>query len=273
MTPTIDYKGNYFRDAVGTWRYRATQVPVPGARDLLLMDRFAPARTRSDEHGFALFERPLALTDPDLAWIREEVPHDERQESFPGKLGVPWSAWEVRACNVVGMQAPELHPQDLLSAEQVAALAGLSTASLMEYVRREVCPPPTVRQVRSVLWAKPIVAAWLATRRAVPMANPQHLVRLDRKTGRTAIQVGKVEHSPWSLVVTTDTKQPRMVNLLDQPLLSDLVDSPFRLETAEPGTRLFERNLEGYEVEIPVSQVLLDWVTSQGAGATPTILP
>lgn len=265
VTPTVDYDNNYSRDPAGTWTYKANGAPVPGARDLLLMDRFAPTRTRRDEHGFALFDRPTALTDPDLSWIRDEVPRDTWQEGLSGKLGVPWPEWERRAHRVVGMQAPELHPQALLSTEHVASLAGLTAGSLMEYVRRGTVPAPTVRQGRSLLWSKPIVMAWLVGRKPKrDLKNPRHLVSIDRATGRTAVQVGKVDSSPWSLVVTVDTMQPLMVNLVDNPLLPGFVESPFRLEANADKTRLFAQNIDGSETEIPVSDVISDWQAQHG---------
>ncbi len=278
-TTQVEYENNYYRDSAGVWRYRVTGAPVPRARDLLLMDRFAPSRTRSDEHGWALFDRPTALTDPDLNWVLEDVPHANRQEAFPGKLGVPWPEWERRAHKVVGMLAPELHPQNLLSADMVARLAGLSTASLMEYVRRGACPGPTVRQTRCLFWTQPIVANWLANRKrrgqvATTMGNPQYMVRIDGATGRTAFQVGKIPSSPWCLVVTTDTNEPMMVDLTEAPLLSEQVDSPFRLVPDKSRTRVLARDGEGHYIDVPrVGEVIAAWVAQHVPGQEPDLVP
>ena len=177
------------------------------------------------------------------------------------------------------MLAPELHPQNLLSIEMVAQLAGLTPESLMEYVRRQACPLPTVRQNRTPLWSEPIINTWLVNRRrrgqsAVVLANPRHPVRLDRVTGRTGIQVGKVVGSPWSLVVTTDTTEPIMVDLSHTPLLAEWIESPFRLDPGRSRTRVFRQCDDGSELEVPcVSEVIADWVTRYGAGDEPELVP
>ena len=259
--------GAYLRDGDGEWRYADSLSRVPGAHDLLLRDRFSPERTLPwGPHGWAFLPRPQALTDPDLRWVPDgQAAGRPRSEAHPGKLGVPWPEWEEHAGTVVGMDAPELHPANLLTVADVGRLAGFTPEVVMDYVRRGSCPGPTVRLNRTPLWSRPVVVQWLARRRrrgSTPYFEwPMHLVR-DPDAGAVAVQAGKVAGSPWSLVVTVEDLEPRIVDLTRWTLLSDILDSPFRLEHDSTGVHLWWLD-DGQRQEIPgVQKLVADWAAA-----------
>jgi hypothetical protein len=88
-----------------------------------------------------------------------------------------------------------------------------------------------------------------------------HLVR-DPDVGAVAVQAGKVAGSPWSLVVTVEGLEPRIVDLTRWTLLSDILDSPFRLEHDSTGVHLWWLD-DGRRQEIPgVQKLVADWAAA-----------
>jgi hypothetical protein len=88
-----------------------------------------------------------------------------------------------------------------------------------------------------------------------------HLVR-DPDAGAVAVQAGKVAGSPWSLVVTVEDLEPRIVDLTHWSLLSDILDSPFRLEHDSTGVHLWWLD-DGRRQEIPgVPKLVADWAAA-----------
>jgi hypothetical protein len=140
----------YERDEFGVWRY-AWGDPVPGARDLTLADLLAIHTSDS--------AATRELGRAELEWLageREDVGEvliQQRGDRSPttGDL-------------VVGMSAPELHVQLMLTVADVAELAHVSKATIDSYRSRGTLPPPQVQRGRTPLWSRPIVARWLVTR-------------------------------------------------------------------------------------------------------------
>ena len=119
-------QGTYHRDDAGIWRY-AWNEPVPGARDLTVADLVPPGG-------------PDARSAADLAPQAREL--------------------------VVGMLAPELDINLMLTVGQVADRAHVSKATIDSYRYRGLLPEPQVTVGRTPLWARPVVERWVARREA-----------------------------------------------------------------------------------------------------------
>lgn len=78
----------------------------------------------------------------------------------PGAVDV----WDEQARMSIGMLAPELHPDALLTINDVAALAGVAAASIVRYRQRGAVPEPQGHIGRSPWWTRPVIDHWLATR-------------------------------------------------------------------------------------------------------------
>lgn len=174
MTERLRYaNGTYERDGTGVWRY-PWGTPVPGARDLTLADLLAihaPDAVATRELGRAELEW-LAGERDDVG----EVLVQQRGRNSPttGDL-------------VVGMSAPELHVQLMLTVADVAELAEVTKATIDSYRSRGTLPPPQVRRGRTPLWSRPIIKHWLENRPGVIAATTRRAA-LDarRSTGTDA---------------------------------------------------------------------------------------
>jgi predicted DNA-binding transcriptional regulator AlpA len=172
---SLFYDGNYLRDGNGSWRYAASGVPVPGARDLTLADEVPALRVpdRSPNPTAVWVPRPRALTHPRMKQLLPVVPGGYGSFQLPHEVsGLPWGTraviilpiefWDEHEHDVVGMAAPELHATSLLTVESAAEATGLTPEGLMEYVRRGTFPQPPLRVGRTPAWPVPIVEHWLA---------------------------------------------------------------------------------------------------------------
>lgn len=140
----------YERDEFGVWRYRWGD-PVPGARDLTLADLLAIhtsdiAATRE-------------LGRAELEWLAGE--RDDIGEVLVQQHG---DRAPTTGDLVVGMAAPELHVQLMLTVADVAELAHVSKATIDSYRSRGTLPEPQVQRGRTPLWSRPVIKRWLATR-------------------------------------------------------------------------------------------------------------
>jgi hypothetical protein len=147
--------GTYRREAGGRWRYPWGD-PVPGAADLTLGDVLALQGTDLDPGDAAM--RPL--TAAERAWIRGE-PVDLTQVVL--RQPSPGARPDVGDL-VLGMLAPELHVDTMLTVADIGELAGVSKATVDSYRYRGSLPPPQTTRGRTPLWARPIVHRWLRTR-------------------------------------------------------------------------------------------------------------
>jgi hypothetical protein len=166
------FDGTYLRGADGVWRYAVTGRPVPGARDLTLSQFFDfPVRGR-----WRLIPRRVAASDPALAWCLEKSRDDVEV------IEVPEKEWMARASAVVGIDAPELQPERLLTITHVAGLAGLAEMSIRRYIvpDRMSMPAPTVYVGATPCWVRPVIEHWLATRPGRGRPDPGRGPEIDR---------------------------------------------------------------------------------------------
>ena len=154
MTEELRFgNGTYRRDPGGVWRYPWGDV-VYGASDLTLADAMG-----RDAAGEADSDPSRPITEHDIRWAMETF------GSSGALVRRPPGGRSPRLRDVVvGMQAPELQVTTLLSAAQLAELAGVSKATLDTYRHRGLLPEPQVVVGRTPLWARPIAARWLAER-------------------------------------------------------------------------------------------------------------
>ncbi len=151
MTERLKYANDtYERDEFGVWRYPWGD-PVPGARDLTLADLLAIHT--SD----AAATRELGRAE--LEWLAGE--RDDIGEVLVQQRG---DRAPTTGDLVVGMSAPELHVQLMLTVADVAELAQVSKATIDSYRSRGVLPEPQVQRGRTPLWSRPIIKHWLVTR-------------------------------------------------------------------------------------------------------------
>jgi predicted DNA-binding transcriptional regulator AlpA len=163
--PTATVPG-YYRDRRGTWRYAITGEAVPGARDLTLRSlyRFPPRA------GTVFVPLLAARTEAELGWCLDfasaglATTRAGPGHGFAVALRVPAGEWDRHADVPFGMSAPEFDPRRLLDSDAVAALAGVTRATVAAYLARQLMPPPVSRVGNSPVWTRPVIRAWLATR-------------------------------------------------------------------------------------------------------------
>lgn len=154
--------GTYYRDGGGTWRYAHDDTAVPAAVDLTISTLYnLPVALRG---GGNYVEVPLRLvqTEPELAWAKTHargIVDDEHP------ILVPAAVWDQRSVEPLGMWAPELHPERLLTIDDVAHLAGVDYRSIQTYIARGSVPMPPLRVGTTPAWPRPVIEHWLATRR------------------------------------------------------------------------------------------------------------
>lgn len=178
MSPTQLFReGVYQREAGGTWRYTATGLVVPGAKDVTLRDRVPAVQVGGPVHGAVWVSRPLALTEPHMQALLSGLdappgsfglPHpvEGLPEDTPSVIILSVGFWNEHAGDVIDIDAPELHPGAVLVIDEAARAVGLTSDSLMEYVRRGTFPQPPVRLGRTPAWPRPVVQQWISQRRA-----------------------------------------------------------------------------------------------------------
>ena len=111
----------------------------------------------------------LARGRDELAWCarvavgeRDVVVGRRAQRVFE----VPRPQWEARCHAPLGLDAPELMPDRLLSLAGIARLAGVSYQTAASYFsRREASFPEAVaRLAGNPVWSEPVVRSWLTSR-------------------------------------------------------------------------------------------------------------
>ena len=165
--------GAFERAPDGTWRATVDGAIVAGAGDLTLADLFQPELGEVDGEPVRLVTRAWASRRPDhpLAWTFEHADLGGR-----GPIPVPAAEWDERSRQVVAMSASVLHPWNLVGTDGVAAILGVSDATVRAYLARRQMPEPLVRIGRTPVWSRHQIEAWHATRRrarpAVHTARP-----------------------------------------------------------------------------------------------------
>lgn len=167
--------GHYERGEDGAWRYTGSQDPVPGAQDMTLSSLYNLPVTRDGAgRAHVIVPASLARNEPDLAWVLDTnvgpaTDHghqrgDTRDPNIPPDgLLVPLGVWEEHD-RVVGLWAPELHPDTLLDVAGVARLLGVSEATVRAYRSRGLLPEPCGHLMGSPWWTRPVITRWQQTR-------------------------------------------------------------------------------------------------------------
>jgi hypothetical protein len=146
--------GTYVRGA-GGWRY-AWGPPVPGAVDLTLADLLTIGADVAGAEAIGAF-RPL--TETERRWLAGDAAAG-REVLVDRRGGRQPSTGDL----VAGMLAPELHVLAMLTLGDVAETARVSKATIDSYRHRGQLPPPQLVIGRTPLWARPVIAHWLAER-------------------------------------------------------------------------------------------------------------
>jgi predicted DNA-binding transcriptional regulator AlpA len=164
--------GTYERDQLGVWRY-SWGDPVPGARDLTLADLLAihasdVAATRE-------------LGRAELEWLA-----GEREDIGEVLLQQHGDRTPTTGDLVVGMAAPELHVQLMLTVADVADLAHVSKATIDSYRSRGTLPEPQVQRGRTPLWSRPVIQRWLTLRPGAAAEAARRAAAEARRVSRAA---------------------------------------------------------------------------------------
>ena len=155
--------GTYRRLPDGAWCY-FWGAAVPGARDLTLGEVLV---TDPGAHVGEIAASFRTLRAAERAWLAGEQ---------TGTAGVavrrrgtlPPHAGDL----ILGLLAPELHVQALMTVADVARVAGVSKATVDSYRYRDELPPPQATSGRTPLWSRPVVRHWLASRGEAGHAGP-----------------------------------------------------------------------------------------------------
>lgn len=161
----FDGNGNYVRDDDGVWRYTGTPVAVPGARDLTVDEAYPAVLVPQGDRRYRRVPRRWVprRTGHALAWILDDP--EVLEVEGGAVLLVPETSWADRAGDVVGMLAPELHPQHLVDLEGAAGAAGVALSTVRAYLARGQMPAPVARVGGSPVWSRPVIDQWLSARR------------------------------------------------------------------------------------------------------------
>jgi predicted DNA-binding transcriptional regulator AlpA len=159
----IDGDGAYVRDDQAVWRDARDGTAIPDACDYTLADLFDPPAATVDSRPVRIVPRAWASRHPEhpLAWVFDHAADIGRRAD----ILVPAAAWDERAPQPVAMDAPELHPHNLVGVDGVADLLGVTPGTVRSYVARGQLPKPIARPGGSPVWPRALIERWLATRR------------------------------------------------------------------------------------------------------------
>ncbi len=146
--------GTYTRRVDG-WYYPWGEQ-VPGATDLTLADLMSIDGDVECAEGLHAF-RPL--TAAERRWLSGDAAAID-QVMVRHRNGRRPNAGDL----IIGMQAPELHALTMMTVSDIAHAAGVSKATIDSYRYRGYLLEPQVVRGRTPLWARPVIARWLATR-------------------------------------------------------------------------------------------------------------
>lgn len=165
--PPLKVPSGYKRDSRGTWRYARGGASVPGARDLGLDDLHAWGRRRGVE---VLVSVENAQAHEELEWVlrrrgRENTAWVRARRGVVEAVSVSRDDWDAHAEVALGMWAPELQADRMLTVADVSARTGLGASTVRSYEARGVIPKAQVRlRNGTALWAEPIMRAWIEHR-------------------------------------------------------------------------------------------------------------
>jgi hypothetical protein len=122
----------YIRDAApgGVWRYAASGIPVPGARDLTAEGRFRPRRALDAEGRPAEYivdVQRLDTTVEELGWLHEIGSVVSDRDGEVTAVIVSREVWREHGTRLFGLTAPEIDggpaARELAEAERTARIA------------------------------------------------------------------------------------------------------------------------------------------------------
>jgi hypothetical protein len=151
----------YRRDGRGLWTYEATGKKVQGARDVTLDTLFPFGRVMDEA-----VRIPVAMAREwvELAWV-ERIGERVFEVDGTAVFVVGKRDWQLRSGVVITMDAPELLPQSLVSAEDIAAARGVKLETVYADKSRGRLPLPVNGSSARPLWSRGIVAIYLHGRR------------------------------------------------------------------------------------------------------------
>ena len=179
----------FVRTEAGEWNY-AWGGRVPGAKDLLLQDRYGYPQVETERGLFVAVPAADIDSDPSLTWCGAYYDYRSRDEV----IHVPISAWEHHD-QVVGMMAPELLAGELVATDDVARMASMSSRTISNYLSRGSMPGPIAYVGHSPVWTRPTIQHWLATRVTVrqPKRGERHGLRVVRTPAVSSDDLWKPE--------------------------------------------------------------------------------
>lgn len=122
----------YVRDAApdGLWRYAASGIPVPGARDLSAEERFKPRRALDAEGlpaEYIIDVRRLETTVEELGWLHDLGSVVTDRDGHVTAVLVAPETWSEHRGRLFGLTAPEIDgspaARELAEAERRARIA------------------------------------------------------------------------------------------------------------------------------------------------------
>lgn len=145
----------YIRRSDG-WHYHWGE-PVPGAQDLTLADLMLVDEDVDCADTLGTFRD---LTQAERRWLSGDHGAINEVLLCQNANGRRPHAGDL----IIGLLAPELHVQLMLTVGDLATAANVSKATIDSYRYRGYLPNPQVTQGRTPLWARPVISRWLATR-------------------------------------------------------------------------------------------------------------
>jgi hypothetical protein len=157
------WESSYKREKGGRWRYLSDSTYVPGAKDLRSGDLWRP---KTIGHDWVEFPAFITRT-PEFEWARQWWNTDEEmpKPTHAGGAIISAAEWDQNRTQLLGLTAPELCAQHMLTTETLATMLNIAPKTLSAYVARSYLPQPTVHHQRHPLWSVPVVIRTLTVAR------------------------------------------------------------------------------------------------------------
>jgi hypothetical protein len=137
----------YERDLNGTWRYE-WRARVPRAMDLTPA-RLVQARTHQD-----------IVAIPSWTLHRELEPLSQEAVVEGEWAFIDESLWHAASHRSLGILAPELQAERMLSLDDIAAVLRCRPATARSMHARKQLPPSQMKVARIPLWSAPVIDRW-----------------------------------------------------------------------------------------------------------------
>jgi hypothetical protein len=181
------------------WRYVADGAFVPGATDVRAEDLWRPKRIDSQWIEFP----GLVVRTPQFKWATNwwSSSHEGPAPTSSGGAVISAEEWDLHKDKLIGLNAPELCAQNMLTTESLAHMMGVTTKTVSAFVTRGYVPKPTVHHTRLPLWSIPVVVRSLAA------------TRLAREAKRRPVR----DRTPTTVTESLDELLMRLDLNLDEP--------------------------------------------------------